>query len=232
MKSLVLMSGGLDSTTILAMAKAKNEEVYGLTFNYAQRHKEEIKRAIEIAKFYDINHKIINLDLRAIGGSSLTDDDIAVQQYNDSVAEEFTSSYVPARNLIFLSLATAYAEVINAQIIYCGANKSDYHNYPDCRKEFFDSFNEVSKLATVVGAKGSGIRVEVPLIAMEKVDIIKKGLELGVDYSRTISCYAPNEMGHSCGECLSCTVRLKNFHNVGIADPAIYFKKIINNTSN
>ncbi len=224
MKSLVLMSGGLDSTTILAIAKARKEEVFGITFNYAQRHHQEIKRAIEIAKIYNIEHKIINLDLRAIGGSSLTDENIEVQKYNNSVPEAFTSSYVPARNLVFLSVAMSYAEVIKAQVIYCGANKSDYHNYPDCRKEFFDSFNQISKYATVAGVNGSIIKVETPLIEMEKTDIIKTGLELGVDYGKTISCYAPDDNGDACGSCLSCSVRLENFNKVGISDPASYSK--------
>jgi 7-cyano-7-deazaguanine synthase len=227
-KCVIIFSGGLDSTTIVALAKSQNYDVHALTFDYGQRHRIEIQNAKKIAQLYDIPHKIFNIDLASLGGSALTDAKIDVPKYNNikEIPDVITSTYVPARNIIFLSIALSYAETTRASAIFYGANKHDVHNYPDCTKEFFDSFVKMAKLGTKAGVEGSGIEILAPLIDMYKHEIIKLGMSLGVDYANTISCYDPSPDGHACGKCLSCQVRQENFRKLGIKDPAIYTKHI------
>jgi 7-cyano-7-deazaguanine synthase len=215
-KCVIMLSGGLDSATILAKAKSENYHIFALTFNYHQRNNVEIKFATNLAKLYNVDHKIITVDLRAIGGSALTDDKIDITNYSDanSIPPEVTTSYVPARNTIFLSLALAYAETVGANEIFCGANKSDYDNYPDCREDFFTAFQQVANLGTKAATSDHKYKISTPLINMEKKDIIKLGNSLGLDYANTISCYNPSDDGTICNICLSCIIRKKNFDAV------------------
>lgn len=215
-KCVIMLSGGLDSATILAKAKSENYKIFTLTFNYHQRNNVEIKYAANLAKLYNVDNKVIQVDLRAIGGSALTDNDISITNYQnaDEIPPEVTTSYVPARNTIFLSLALAYAETVGAYEIFCGANKSDYDNYPDCRADFFTAFQEVANLGTRAANNISKYKISTPLIDMEKKDIIKLGHSLGLDYNNTISCYNPSATGETCKICLSCTIRKKNFDAV------------------
>jgi len=223
-KCVIIFSGGLDSTTIVALAKSQNYDVHALTFDYGQRHRIEIQNAKKIAQLYDIPHKIFNIDLASLGGSALTDAKIDVPKYNniDEIPDVITSTYVPARNIIFLSIALSYAETIGASDIFYGANKQDLHNYPDCTKEFLISFVKMANIGTKTGSEGNNFQILAPLIDMNKHEIIKLGMSLGVNYANTISCYDPSPEGHSCGKCLSCQVRLENFRKLGIKDPAIY----------
>lgn len=225
-KAVVLVSGGLDSTTVVAIAKSRGFEIFPISFMYSQRHKVELDRAKEsMHKMGVKNHKLMNIDLRSFGGSSLTDDSIDVKQYSDSseIENHVTSSYVPARNTIFLSLSLAYAETIGAFDIFMGAHKQDAANYPDCRKEYLESYEKMANMALGATADSDKkINIHAPLIEMEKSDIIKKGMELGVDYSNTISCYNPSEDSKSCGKCLSCTIRLEAFKKIGVKDPIEY----------
>ena len=225
MKSVVLLSGGLDSTTTLAIAKKKGFELYCLTFDYGQRHRIELDRAGNIARHFGaIDHQIVNIDLRQFGGSALTDSiDIPTGRSQKEIASEIPITYVPARNTIFLSFCLAYAEVKEANDIFIGVNAVDYSGYPDCRPEFIKAFETLANLATKVGAEGEQpIKIHTPLIELTKAEIIKKGLGLGVDYSLTHSCYDPTEGGLSCGACDSCQLRLKGFEEAGVEDPLIY----------
>ncbi|MZG30491.1 MAG: 7-cyano-7-deazaguanine synthase QueC [Nitrospinae bacterium] len=225
MKSVVLLSGGLDSTTTLAIAKKKGFELYCLTFDYGQRHRIELDRAGNIARHFGaIDHQIVNIDLRQFGGSALTDSiDIPTGRSQKEIASEIPITYVPARNTIFLSFCLAYAEVKEANDIFIGVNAVDYSGYPDCRPEFIKAFETLANLATKVGVEGEQpIKIHTPLIELTKAEIIKKGLGLGVDYSLTHSCYDPTEGGLSCGACDSCQLRLKGFEEAGVEDPLIY----------
>ena len=225
MKSVVLLSGGLDSTTTLAIAKKKGFELYCLTFDYGQRHRIELDRAGNIARHFGaIDHQIVNIDLRQFGGSALTDSiDIPTGRSQKEIASEIPITYVPARNTIFLSFCLAYAEVKEANDIFIGVNAVDYSGYPDCRPEFIKAFETLANLATKVGVEGEQpIKIHTPLIELTKAEIIKKGLGLGVDYSLTHSCYDPTEGGLSCGACDSCQLRLKGFEESGVEDPAKY----------
>jgi len=225
MKSVVLLSGGLDSTTTLAIAKKKGFELYCLTFDYGQRHRIELDRAGNIARHFGaIDHQIVNIDLRQFGGSALTDSiDIPTGRSQKEIASEIPITYVPARNTIFLSFCLAYAEVKEANDIFIGVNAVDYSGYPDCRPEFIKAFETLANLATKVGVEGEQpIKIHTPLIELTKAEIIKKGLGLGVDYSLTHSCYDPTEGGLSCGACDSCQLRLKGFEEAGVEDPAKY----------
>ncbi|MZH46051.1 MAG: 7-cyano-7-deazaguanine synthase QueC [Nitrospinae bacterium] len=225
MKSVVLLSGGLDSTTTLAIAKKKGFELYCLTFDYGQRHRIELDRAGNIARYFGaIDHQIVNIDLRQFGGSALTDSiDIPTGRSQKEIASEIPITYVPARNTIFLSFCLAYAEVKEANDIFIGVNAVDYSGYPDCRPEFIKAFETLANLATKVGVEGEQpIKIHTPLIELTKAEIIKKGLGLGVDYSLTHSCYDPTEGGLSCGACDSCQLRLKGFEEAGVEDPAKY----------
>jgi 7-cyano-7-deazaguanine synthase len=223
MRAIVLLSGGLDSTTILRIAQEKGYEIYALTFNYGQKHLTEIEAAKAICEKYGVkNHCIANIDMKAIGGSALTDDALSIKK-DCSVSQEIPLTYVPARNTIFLSYALGYAEVVKASKIFIGINAIDYSGYPDCRPEYLEKFNALAKIATAVGVKDElCIEVEAPLIKMSKADIIKEGLKLGIDYRYTISCYDVSEEGIACGKCDACTLRLQGFKNNKIQDPIKY----------
>lgn len=226
-KAVVLSSGGIDSTTAMAIAKSKGREVYSLSFRYGQRHSVELEAAVKVAKALGAKaHKIIDIDLRQFGGSALTDE-IQVPKHGlveDLKKDEIPITYVPARNTIFLSYAMAWAEVLKASAIYIGVTAVDYSGYPDCRPEFIASFEKMANLATKTGVtKETLLKIETPLIHLSKAEIIKVGLGLGVDYSLTISCYDPDEKGRSCGFCDSCLHRKKGFAGAGVADPTSYY---------
>ncbi len=223
-KAVVLLSGGLDSTTVLAIAQSEGYETYALSFRYGQRHTQELDQAALIAKYYKVaDHKIASIDLGLFGGSALTDETIAVPKDRDTEDKTIPVTYVPARNTIFLAYALGYAEVMGAYDIFIGVNAVDYSGYPDCRPEFIRSFEQTANLATAAGVKGKGhFRVHTPLITLSKREIIAKGLKLGVDYSLTLSCYDPSKEGHACGHCDACQLRLKGFADAGLSDPASY----------
>ena len=220
-KAIVLLSGGLDSTTVLEIAKAHDFECYALSFDYGQKQRSELESAKTIAKQSKVvEHRIMKISLADIGGSALTDDKIDVPKYSKS--DEIPVTYVPARNTIFLSFALAWAEVIDCQKIYIGVNALDYSGYPDCRPEFIKAFEDMANLATKQSVEGEKIEIKTPLISMTKAEIIQKGLSLGVDYSQTISCYLANSNGEACGECDACVLRINGFNNANIKDPTFY----------
>ena len=208
-RAVVLLSGGVDSTTTLAIAKAQGFACYALSFRYGQRHVIELEAAQRVAKAFGIEHKIVDIDLRAFGGSALTAD-IAVPK-DRPVDDTIPVTYVPARNTIFLSFALAWAEVLGAQDIFIGVNALDCSGYPDCRPEYIAAFQRMADLATKAGVEGARFRVHTPLIELSKADIIRKGLELGVDYDLTFSCYDPSPEGTPCGHCDSCRIREQGF---------------------
>ena len=224
-KAIVLLSGGLDSTTVLAAAINKGFDIISLSFNYGQRHNYEIQCAREIASSYNvIKHQIANIDLGAIGGSALTDD-IDVPKNRDTVEmdSEIPITYVPARNTIFLSYALALAEVENTFHIFIGVNALDYSGYPDCRPEYIESFQKTARLATKSGVEETEqLIIHTPLIDLKKSEIIKLGIELGVDYSKTHSCYDPLAKDEPCGKCDACILRIKGFLDAGTSDPLNY----------
>jgi len=218
--AVVLVSGGLDSATALAIAFDQGYDCYALSFDYGQRHRCELEAAGRVASALGaIEHKIIKIDLRAIGGSALTDDSIAVP---DSPTEGIPVTYVPARNTIFLSYALAWAEVLEARHIFIGVNAVDYSGYPDCRPEYIHAFQSLANLATRAGVEGQTITVHTPLIKLTKASIIRTGIDLGVDYSMTISCYAPDYEGRACVKCDSCRLRAEGFRSANVADPTRY----------
>jgi len=224
-KAVVLLSGGLDSTTVLALAQATGYECYTLGFDYGQRHHFELEAAAAIATEASVAaHKVIRLDLGTIGGSALTDPDIAVPEVDQSndVSAGIPVTYVPARNTVFLSLALGWAEVLGAQDIFIGVNAVDYSGYPDCRPEFIKAFERVANLATKVGVEGQKMTIHTPLIAMSKAEIIQAGSELRVDYGRTVSCYSADEAGRACGRCDACRLRITGFEQAGLPDPTPY----------
>ena len=224
-KAVVLLSGGLDSTTALAIARSQGYRTFAISFNYSQRHSVELDSAIKVAKALAVEqHLILDLDLRPIGGSALTDQ-IAVPK--DRVSHEISHgipvTYVPARNTIFLSYALAWAEVLGIEDIFIGVNALDYSGYPDCRPEYIAAFETMANLATKAGVEGRlQLKIHTPLIAMSKAEIIQTGINLGVDYSVTHSCYDPNEQGIACGRCDSCLLRLRGFAGAGARDPLPY----------
>jgi 7-cyano-7-deazaguanine synthase len=222
-KAVVLLSGGLDSATVMAMAMAEGYEVYAMSFLYGQRHSIELDCAAEQAKAAARVHHVVEIDLRAFGGSALTAD-IDVPKHNsvDELPEEIPATYVPARNTVFLSYALAWAEVLEANDIFIGVNALDYSGYPDCRPEFIEAFEKTANLATVAGVQGKKLTIHTPLIHLTKAEIIKRGLELGVDYAKTTSCYDPAPDGRACGHCDSCLLRLKGFSEAGATDPRPY----------
>ena len=225
MKAVVLLSGGLDSTTILAIAKREGFDLFALTFDYGQRHHVELDRARDIAKHFGaVDHQIIKIDLRQFGGSALTDSiEVPTGRDQEEMVSSIPVTYVPARNTIFLSFCLAYAEIKEASDIFIGVDAIDYSGYPDCRPEFITAFETLANLATKAGVEGkSKIKIHTPLIELSKAKIIQKGLELGVDYAMTHSCYNPGEEGKSCGVCDSCQLRLKGFQEAGVEDPIIY----------
>ncbi len=228
MKSVVLLSGGLDSTTTLAMARKEGFDLFCLTFDYGQRHRVELDRARDIAQHFGaVDHQIVKIDLRQFGGSALTDSiDVPTGRDQEAMTSSIPVTYVPARNTIFLSFCLAYAEVKEANDIFIGVNAVDYSGYPDCRPEFIQAFETLANLATKAGVEGKeSIKIHTPLIKLTKAEIIKKGLELGVDYAMTHSCYDPIEGGLSCGVCDSCQLRLKGFQEAGMKDPIEYVNK-------
>ncbi len=226
LKAIVLLSGGLDSTTTLAIAKNSGYDLFAISFNYGQRHKIELERAKTVAREIKTKeHRIIDIDLRQFGGSALTDDiDVPTHRGDEKMSISIPITYVPARNTIFLSYALAYAEVTQCNNIFIGVTSVDYSGYPDCRPEFITAFEILANLATKAGIEGMDrIKIHTPLIHMTKAEIIKKGLSLGVDYGLTHSCYNPNEVGLACGNCDSCLLRLKGFKKLGVEDPLKYY---------
>ena len=224
-KAVILLSGGLDSTTCLAIAKSKNYSLYALSFRYGQRHEFEIGAAKKCARIYKVrDHVILDINLRAFGGSALTDDiDVPKKGKNIKDGNEIPVTYVPARNTIFLSFALAYAETIKSQDVFIGVNALDYSGYPDCRPEYIKSFETMSNLATKAGVQGkSKMQIHTPLIDLGKSEIIEKGIELGVDYGKTHSCYDPDRKGISCGLCDACILRKEGFRKAKINDPIAY----------
>jgi 7-cyano-7-deazaguanine synthase len=221
-KAVVLLSGGMDSATVLAMAIAQGYECYALSFRYGQRHTAELQAAIEQAEQQGVvRHEIIDLDLSRFGGSALTDNSIAVPT---SPTTGIPVTYVPARNTVFLSIALGWAEVLGAHAIFIGVNAVDYSGYPDCRPEFIAAFQTLANLATKMGVEGDAITLYTPLIQLTKADIIREGVRLGVDYSRTVTCYAANAQGEACGECDACRLRSKGFDDAHIADNTRYIQ--------
>ena len=220
-KAVILLSGGLDSTTVLAIAKEQNYDCYALSFDYGQKQRSELESSIAIAKKSNvIEHRIMKISLNHIGGSALTDKDISVPKFSDS--DDIPITYVPARNTIFLSFALAWAEVVDCQTIFIGVNALDYSGYPDCRPEFIEAFEAMANLATKQSVEGDKIQIKTPLINMTKAEIIKKGLSLGVDYSETTSCYDANSLGEACGECDACVLRKNGFSSANVEDPTKY----------
>lgn len=219
-KAVVLLSGGLDSVTTLAMAKSQDYQCYAVSFSYGQKHCAELNAAKIIAECFDVvEHKIINIDLGQIGGSALTDNAIDIPKEETS---GIPVTYVPARNTIFLSFALGYAEVLHANDIFIGVNAVDYSGYPDCRPEFIEAFQKMARIATKAGIEGQQVTIHTPLIDITKAEIIKIGLGLGVDYSMTVSCYDADSEGLACGLCDSCRLRRAGFVAAGVTDVTKY----------
>lgn len=224
-KAVVLVSGGVDSSTVLALCLEQNYEVHALSFNYSQRNKPELDKVKILLQDFPIkSHKIVNLDLRAFGGSALTDTSIDVPKYNtaDDLGDDIPLTYVPARNTIFLSYALAYAEIIGSNDIFIGVHASDYANYPDCRPEYIKAFENMANLATSSAISGAKVTIHTPIINMTKTQIVSEGLKRNVNYANTLSCYDPTEDGRACGTCHSCLTRLKAFAENGVKDPGGY----------
>lgn len=222
--AVVLLSGGLDSTTVLAIAKQRGYDPYALSFRYGQRHAVELESARRVADALGVvRHVVAEIDLRVFGGSALTAD-IEVPKHASAadLSDDIPTTYVPARNTIFLSFALAYAETVGAQDIFIGVNALDYSGYPDCRPEYIAAFEAMANLATRAGVDGAGVSIHTPLIDMTKADIVRAGSELGVDFSLTSSCYDPAADGRPCGHCDSCLLRLKGFAEAGLSDPLAY----------
>jgi len=223
-RAVVLLSGGLDSSTTVAICRDEGYEIYALSFRYGQRHDREIAAAKKIAIALGVReHRIAEIDLRIFGGSALTDMiDVPKNRAESEVAAGIPITYVPARNTIFLSYALAWAEVLGAPDIFIGVNALDYSGYPDCRPEFITAFENLAKLATKPGVGGQQFRIHAPLVSLSKAEIIRRGTELGVDFSLTHSCYDPTADGRACARCDSCQIRLKGFHEAGLRDPIAY----------
>ena len=219
-KAVILVSGGLDSTTVVAMAKSQGYDCYTLSFDYGQRHRSELEAAYRVSKLMAVHeHKVVKLDLGTIGGSALTDKAIDIPE------EETTGipvTYVPARNTVFLSIALGWAEVLGANDIFLGVNAVDYSGYPDCRPEYISAFETVANLATKSGVEGQKLHIHAPLIDMTKAEIVHGGLALGVNYSQTVSCYQADSEGRACGRCESCRLRKQGFEQAGVEDPTRY----------
>ncbi len=219
-KAVVLVSGGLDSTTVLAIARNQGYDCYTLSFDYGQRHRAELLAAERTAQALGSReHKVIGLDLRSIGGSALTDDSIAVPEEETS---GIPITYVPARNTVFLSIALGWAEVLGADDIFIGVNAVDFSGYPDCRPEYIAAYETMANLATRAGVEGHSLHIRTPLIDLTKAEIIRQGMALGVDYGLTVSCYQANERGEACGKCDSCRLRRMGFEQAGVVDPTRY----------
>ncbi len=224
-KAIILFSGGLDSTTCLALAKSEGYECHALSFDYGQKHIAELNAAKKIADKFNVKHTIINLPKIQFSGSALTDENKIIPVSNNN--KDIPITYVPARNTIFLSYALALAEVSNAQNIFIGVSAIDYSGYPDCRPEYIQAFQKLANLATKVGVEESNIRIQTPLINLTKAETIKLGLGFGVDYKMTVSCYQASNVGHACGECDSCTLRKKGFLDAKSEDVTLYISDAI-----
>lgn len=221
-KAVILCSGGLDSTTVIAIAKSQGFDCYTLSFDYGQRHKVELHAAKVISQHMGVvEHKVVSLDLRSIGGSALTDETISVPEVETS---GIPVTYVPARNTVFLSIALGWAEVLGAQAMFIGVNAVDYSGYPDCRPEYLDAYARMAALATRSGVEGMPIKLEAPLLNLSKSEIIQQGITLGVNYALTVSCYQANDKGEACGKCDSCRLRKEGFVQAGVTDPTLYMQ--------
>ncbi|MFK8029963.1 MAG: 7-cyano-7-deazaguanine synthase QueC [Gammaproteobacteria bacterium] len=219
-RAVVLLSGGLDSVTALAMAQEAGHECYALSIDYGQRHSAELDAARAIGRSLKVaGHRVVGVDLTAIGGSALTEAAIAVPEHEST---GIPVTYVPARNTVMLSLALGYAETLEANYIFIGANAVDYSGYPDCRPEFIEAFERLANVATKAAVEGQAMHIEAPLIAMTKADIIRTGLKLGINYATTVSCYQADDEGAACGVCDSCRLRRQGFEDAGVADPTCY----------
>ncbi|AHF01041.1 7-cyano-7-deazaguanine synthase [Thiomicrospira aerophila AL3] len=219
--AVILLSGGLDSVTLLALARSEGYQCHTLSFAYGQRHTAELAAAANLSTQYGAkSHRVVPIDLGSIGGSALTDHSLSVPV--DGVTDQIPITYVPARNTIFLAYALAVCEVLEAQALFVGVNAVDYSGYPDCRPEFIAAFQTLANLATKAGVEGHGVEVKTPLIALSKAEIIKLGVGLGVDYSQTVSCYSADEQGRACGLCDSCRLRKQGFAQAGLVDPTRY----------
>ncbi|HJK86275.1 MAG TPA: 7-cyano-7-deazaguanine synthase QueC [Candidatus Megaira endosymbiont of Nemacystus decipiens] len=228
-KAVILLSGGLDSSTVLAMVNKENYEIHGLSFNYCQNNVIEVEKIKKFVRDYNIHsHKIIDLDLSVFRISSLVNQELDVPKYSNAkeVGSSIPNTYVPARNTIFLSYALGYAETVGASNIFIGAHASDSANYPDCRPEYIKSFENMANLATKQGIEGHKIKICAPLLRMSKSDIVKEGLALSVNYANTISCYDPSAEGEACGGCLACNIRLEAFKDNAVSDPAEYINNL------
>ncbi|MBA2652078.1 MAG: 7-cyano-7-deazaguanine synthase QueC [Tatlockia sp.] len=222
-KAVILFSGGLDSTTILASAKNQGFDCHPISFNYGQRHSAELEAAKKITQSFKVIHKIITLPTDMFGSSALTDKSINVPEYSEKNISEIPSTYVPARNTIFLSIALGYAESIDAHDIFIGVSSVDYSGYPDCRPEYINAFEVLANLATKDGIEGKKLTINTPLLYLTKAETVKMGIANGVDYSLTVSCYSADKLsGAACGKCESCSYRKKGFEEAGIEDPTIY----------
>ena len=220
-KAVILLSGGLDSTTTLAIAKSQGFNCFALSFDYGQKQKSELDAAAKVAKEFNASeHRVMKISLSDIGGSALTDENIDVPDFVES--DEIPITYVPARNTIFLSYALAWAEVLDCQNIFIGVNALDYSGYPDCRQEYIDAFETMANLATKQGVEGQKINIQTPLINLNKAQIIQQGIELGIDYANTTTCYQANAKGEACGVCDACEYRKLGFQEAKIADPTRY----------
>ena len=223
-KAVILLSGGLDSTTTLAIARQAGFECYCLTLDYGQRHRAELEAAANIAKIFGaVTQRVMHLDLAAFGGSALTDHRVELPTTTSGTETGIPITYVPARNTIMLSLALAWSEVLNAHDIFIGANAVDYSGYPDCRPEFIAAFEQLAHLATKAAIEGAPCHIHAPLITLSKAQIIQQGQALGVDYASTVSCYQADAAGRACGQCASCRLRKQGFETAGIPDPTRYF---------
>ncbi|NKQ12703.1 7-cyano-7-deazaguanine synthase QueC [Pseudomonas sp. SST3] len=219
-KAVILLSGGLDSATVVAMAGAQGYACYTMSFDYGQRHRAELQAAERVAQQLSVvEHKVIGMNLNCIGGSALTDSSIPVPEVLD---EGIPVTYVPARNTLFLSLALGWAEVLGARDIFIGVNAIDYSGYPDCRPEFVEAFERMANLATKAGVEGRGFAIRAPLQDLSKAEIIQAGIRLGVDYAMTVSCYQADDDGRACGKCDSCRLRAAGFEEAGVSDPTRY----------
>ncbi|HEY0335594.1 MAG TPA: 7-cyano-7-deazaguanine synthase QueC [Stenotrophomonas sp.] len=218
-KAVVLLSGGMDSAAVVAMAQEQGYLVHALSVRYGQRHTSELDAAVRVTQALGVAaHKVVDVDLRSIGGSALTDDIDVPQAGGDGIPV----TYVPARNTIMLSLALGWAEVLGANDIFCGVNAVDYSGYPDCRPEFIQAFERLANLATKAGVEGKGLRVHAPLQFMSKAQIVQEGVRLGVDFGLTVSCYNADGQGRACGHCDACRLRAAGFADAGVADPTVY----------
>jgi 7-cyano-7-deazaguanine synthase len=219
-KAVILLSGGLDSATVLALARAQGLTCYTLSFDYGQRHRAELEAAVRVSRHLGaLEHRVMEIPIGALGGSALTDADIDVPEDG---GDGIPVTYVPARNTVFLSLALAWAEVLSADSIFIGVNAVDYSGYPDCRPEFIEAFQSLAALATKQGVEGRPVTIEAPLVALTKAEIIRQGMAAGVDYAQTVSCYRADEQGRACGHCDACRLRRQGFIDAGVEDPTRY----------